>query len=229
MRTVPFDPDNPVWQEPPAPLPYVDCPSGYGTNGHVRPYNVDDEIAAWANPGPDGVDRADGARMSGVVVPFPPHKTRGEPSKPQTILVGLDTIDIEPIAWLWRHWLARGKFHIIAGAPGNGKTTICLSWIAATSSGGIFPDATKAPIGNCIIWTCEDGIADTVKPRLLRMGADMTRIKIVRGQRDKNGKLRPFNPATDMPGLIEAAKALGDVAFLILDPVVCRGRASGTK
>jgi putative DNA primase/helicase len=141
-------------------------------------------------------------------------------AKAATILVGLDQIEIEPINWIWKYFLARGKLHIIAGAPGDGKTTILLSWIAAISSGGMFPDGTPAPIGNCIIWTNEDGVADTIKPRLMRMNADMPRIKIVRAQRDKNGKVRPFNPATDMPDLIEAAKALGEVTFLMLDPVV---------
>jgi putative DNA primase/helicase len=58
---------------------------------------------------------------------------------------------------LWKYFIALGKLHIIAGAPGEGKTTILLSFIAAISSGGMFPDGTKAPIGNCIIWTNEDG------------------------------------------------------------------------
>jgi hypothetical protein len=47
----------------------------------------------------------------------------------------------------------------------------------------------------------DDDIADTIKPRLVQMGAGLPRIKIVAGQRSPDGKQRPFNPATDMPSL----------------------------
>lgn len=77
---------------------------------------------------------------------------------------------MEPITWLWNGWLAKGKFHLIAGAPEAGKTTLGLSMVAAISSGNYWPDGTRATVGNCLIWTSEDGLADTIKPRLLAMG-----------------------------------------------------------
>ena len=77
------------------------------------------------------------------------------------------------------------------------------------------------PVGNVLIWTSEDGLADTIKPRLVRMGADLTRIKFIIAHRAADGKTRPFCPATDMPSLIEAAKTIeGGVALLIIDPIV---------
>jgi len=45
---------------------------------------------------------------------------------PQIITRRASDIKPEPIAWLWRYWLARGKLHIIAGVPETGKTTIAL-------------------------------------------------------------------------------------------------------
>jgi putative DNA primase/helicase len=125
------------------------------------------------------------------------------------------------------HWLALGKFHLIAGAPEAGKTTIALAFAATVSSGDRWPDGTRAPAGNVLIWTSEDSLADTIKPRLVRMGADLKRIKFIIAQRGPDGKTRPFSPATDMPSLIEAAKNInGGVQLLIIDPIVA---AIGSK
>jgi hypothetical protein len=144
-----------------------------------------------------------------------------------TVIQDADTLEMEIIDWLWLHWLALGKLHLIAGAPEAGKTTIALALAATISSGSYWPDGTKAPTGNVLIWTSEDSLADTIKPRLVRMGAGLTRIKFIIAQRAADGKTRPFNPATDMPSLIEAAKTIeGGVQLLIIDPIVA---AIGTK
>jgi putative DNA primase/helicase len=72
-----------------------------------------------------------------------------------------------------------------------------------------------------LIWTSEDGHADTIIPRLTRMGANLDRIFIVRSQREANGKTRAFNPSTDMASLREKAATIsGGVDFVFLDPVV---------
>jgi len=150
-----------------------------------------------------------------------PASGKSEAQKPETLLAKASEIEPEIIAWIWRYWLARGKLHIIAGAPGSGKTTIYLSFAAIISSGGTWPDGTHSKIGNVLIWTGEDGHADTIIPRLMRMGADLSRIFIVRGHRDATGKLRAFNPATDMESLREKAATIeGGIDFVFLDPVV---------
>ena len=138
-----------------------------------------------------------------------------------TVMQDADTLEMETIEWLWMHRLAKGKMHLIAGAPEAGKTTIALSLAAIISAGHRWPDGTAAPIGNVLIWTSEDSLADTIKPRLVRMDADLSRIKFIIAQRAADGKTRPFCPATDMPSLIEAAKTIeGGVALLIIDPIV---------
>jgi putative DNA primase/helicase len=148
----------------------------------------------------------------------------GEPAeagKPETFLVKASEIKPEPLSWVWKYWLARGKLHIIAGAPGGGKTTAYLSFAAIISSGGTWPDGTRATAGNVLIWTGEDGHADTIIPRLIRMGADLRRIFIVRSHREANGKTRAFNPAIDMESLREKAATIeGGIDFVFLDPVV---------
>jgi putative DNA primase/helicase len=123
----------------------------------------------------------------------------------------------ETFSWLWKYWLARGKLHIIGGVPETGKTTIALAYAAIVSSGGTWPDGTRATAGNVLIWTSEDDPADTLVPRLIRMGADLDRIHFIEETIPPGKESRPFNPASDMPALVEKAKAIGDVALLIID------------
>jgi putative DNA primase/helicase len=109
---------------------------------------------------------------------------------------------------------------MLAGVPETGKTTIALSYAAIVSSGGEWPDETRATVASVLIWTAEDDADDTLVPRLMRMGADLDRIHFIEEAIPPGAKSRPINPATDMPALVEKARAIGDVALLVLDPVV---------
>jgi putative DNA primase/helicase len=98
---------------------------------------------------------------------------------PEIITRRASDITPEPISWLWKYWLARGKLHIIGGVPETGKTTIALSYAAIISSGATWPDGTRSAVGSVLIWTSEDSPADTLVPRLMRMGADRDRIHFI--------------------------------------------------
>jgi putative DNA primase/helicase len=130
--------------------------------------------------------------------------------------------DITPerITWLWKEWLALGKLHLIAGVPEAGKTTIALAFAAIQTSGGTWPDGTHARPGNVLMWTSEDDLADTLVPRLIRMGADLNHIHFVKQTKQTDGKPRPFNPSIDMPALQAKAITIGNIVMLIIDPVV---------
>lgn len=134
-------------------------------------------------------------------------------------LVRGDVLKPEPVRWLWDGWLALGKLAILAGAPGTGKTTIALSIAAAVSSGGLLPDGTRCPVGDVLIWSGEDDPADTLTPRLHAAGADLTRVHFVVDVLEK-GQHRPFDPASDTPDLLAAARNLPNLRCIILDPVV---------
>ena len=123
------------------------------------------------------------------------------------------------IRWLWRYWVAAGKLHILAGAPGCGKTTIALALVATVTTGGRWPDGSRAEVGNVLIWSGEDDPADTLVPRLLAMGADVARVFFVKAVREGH-ESRPFDPSTDIPDLLAASATIGDVRMLIVDPVV---------
>lgn len=124
-----------------------------------------------------------------------------------------------PIQWLWRDWLALGKLHILAGAPGQGKTTIALAIAATVTIGGRLPDGARCDIGNVLIWSGEDDPADTLLPRLLAAGADKSRCYFVEGTRI-NGEVQSFDPARDMLALERQAFAIGGIRLLVVDPVV---------
>lgn len=135
-------------------------------------------------------------------------------------LIRAADVEPEPIAWLWSNWLARGKLHILAGPAGTGKTTLALSLAAIVSRGGRWPDGAHAAAGDVLIWSGEDGIADTLRPRLEAAGADLTRVRFVARMTDADGR-RPFDPACDLSALeAAAARDGGDVALLIVDPVI---------
>jgi putative DNA primase/helicase len=129
--------------------------------------------------------------------------------------------DIKPeaISWLWEGWLARGKLHVFAGQAGTGKTTIAIALAATITIGGRFPDGTRAPVGNVLIWSGEDNAKDTLIPRLLASGADLSRVHFI-GDVKQGDEIRSFDPAKDVSAMLSAAAKIGDISLLIVDPIV---------
>lgn len=145
---------------------------------------------------------------------------RATPSTRREVLLlnGAD-LNPEPVRWLWEHWLALGKLHILAGAPGQGKTTIALACAATVTNGGRWPDASRCEPGNILIWSGEDDPADTLLPRLLAAGADRSHFYFVSGTRI-DGEVQAFDPARDMAELETQAQQIGGIKLLVVDPVV---------
>ncbi len=134
-------------------------------------------------------------------------------------LIRASDLKPEPITWLWPGWLAAGKLHVMAGAPGTGKTTLALSLAAAVTSGGRWPDGTRAEPGSAIVWSGEDDPRDTLVPRLALMGADLSRVFFV-GDVLEGGERRAFDPARDIEALRRKLADVGNVRLLIVDPLV---------
>lgn len=133
-----------------------------------------------------------------------------------------DQVRLEPIRWLWDGYLARGKMHIIAGAPGTGKTTVALALAATLTTAGRWPDGTTAGTGNVLIWSGEDDPGDTLVPRLRAMDADLSRIAFIDGATEiVDGELRKvaFDPAKHLPALALRV-AQEPPALVIIDPIV---------
>lgn len=140
-------------------------------------------------------------------------------NKTEVLLLNGAELTPEPIRWLWPDWLALGKLHILAGAPGQGKTTIALACAATVTVGGRWPDGSRSVQGNILIWSGEDDPSDTLLPRLIASGADKSRCYFVKGTRIY-GEEQPFDPARDIAALESQAQRIGGVKLLIVDPVV---------
>jgi putative DNA primase/helicase len=132
-----------------------------------------------------------------------------------------DQYHMEKIDWLWPGWIARGKFHVIGGQKGAGKSTIIFNLLAQITSGcGKWPDETPVLLqGDVQIWSGEDDIADTILPRFAVAGGDLSRVYFIDGI-IVDGVKRGFDPATDMPALVAAAQQMPNLAAILIDPVV---------
>lgn len=96
--------------------------------------------------------------------------------KDELKLLKMSDIQVREVDWLWYPYIPFGKLTIIHGDPGEGKTTFALRLAAACSTGTPLPNMdTIAPI-TVIYQSAEDGLDDTVKPRLIEAGADQERI-----------------------------------------------------
>ena len=97
-------------------------------------------------------------------------------------IISMDTVQEEEIKWLWKPYIPFGKLTIIQGDPGEGKTTFALQLAALLSLGKGFGENENIGVSepvNVIYQTAEDGLADTVKPRLISAGADCSKIKVI--------------------------------------------------
>lgn len=135
---------------------------------------------------------------------------------------------MEKVNWIWPGWLARGKMHTLAGQKGAGKSTVVFEICSKITCGGEFPDGTTSPSGDILIWSGEDDINDTIAPRLAAAGADMDRVYFISGFAI-NGEERSFDPATDMPRLLEEARMLPKPVALLIDPIVSASSGDSHK
>jgi putative DNA primase/helicase len=145
----------------------------------------------------------------------------GEPTSaaqpaPSVILVRTSEILPERIEWLWEGFIAIGRLTGLVGYPGLGKSQVGIDLAATVSTGRDFPGASNGKAGHVIILSAEDNPADTIVPRLLAAGADLSRIHIVKAVRDHNRE-RPFDLSVDLDRL-EREYDLRQVKFVVIDP-----------
>lgn len=95
-------------------------------------------------------------------------------------LINMADVEATEVDWLWYPYIPYGKITIIQGDPGEGKTTLVLNLAAMLSKGLQLPESQRASEAiNIIYQTAEDGLSDTVKPRLVAANADYRRITVI--------------------------------------------------
>ena len=97
-------------------------------------------------------------------------------NQPELKLISLEDVVVEPVRWLWYPYIPLGKLTILHGDPGEGKTTLALWIAAACSRGQALPDRENGEPLTVLYQTAEDGLGDTIKPRLLESKADLHHI-----------------------------------------------------
>ncbi len=148
--------------------------------------------------------------------------------EPALKLINMEDVEVEEIEWLLYPFIPYGKLTIIEGDPGEGKTTVVLQILARLTKGepiiigqndeddGEYDDETIhygspacEPV-NVIYQTAEDGLGDTIKPRLLDAGADCSRVLVI----DDSDQ-----PLTLMDLRLEEAIVKTQARVVVFDPI----------
>ena len=141
--------------------------------------------------------------------------------EPNLKLINMEQVEVEKIDWLLYPFIPFGKITIVQGDPGEGKTTMVLQIIAKLTKGeAVLPSGSDEPAleektmalepVNVIYQTAEDGLGDTIKPRLLSAGADCSRVMII----DDNDQA-----LTMMDARLEEAIIKTKARLVVLDPI----------
>lgn len=135
------------------------------------------------------------------------------------ITVRVSDVQREEVSWLWKHRIPRGKLTIVEGDPGEGKSFLSQAIATAITRGyGLPGEEEQREPENVLIMNAEDGLADTIRPRLEDMGADISKVVALRGLRDEEGQERSLTLA-DLD-VIEKAIVEHRPAFVIIDPII---------
>ena len=101
------------------------------------------------------------------------------PKKDSVKIIRMSDVELTPVDWLWKPYLPFGKLSVLQGNPGEGKTYFAMHLAAACTNGKLLPNMERMEPFNVIYQTAEDGLGDTVKPRLIEAGADLDRVLVI--------------------------------------------------
>jgi len=137
------------------------------------------------------------------------------------ILRRLCDVHAAPISWLWKPYLARGKLSLIQGDPEAGKTFVTLAVATAVVCGASICGDEPLRRGPVLLLTGEDGLEDTIVPRLKAMGADLSQIVALEGQmaRNHDGEEKEYSVTLQDLNVLEEAVREVQPAMAVIDPI----------
>jgi hypothetical protein len=125
------------------------------------------------------------------------------PARARPLLVRLADVETESIEWAWPGRIPYGKFTLVIGDPGVGKSYMAGDLEARQTTGRPWPDRAPAVARDVVVLTAEDGLADTVKARFERQRGDPDRLHVLVAVEDDGGP-RPFDLSRDLAALEDA-------------------------
>lgn len=125
-------------------------------------------------------------------------------------LINMQDVKCENVEWLLYPYIPYGKITIIQGDHGEGKTTLILQIIARLTMGESVIYEEAQPTVNIIYQTAEDGLGDTIKPRLVSAGADCSKVLVI-----DDSKV----PLTMLDVRLENAIKQTNARLVVLDPI----------
>lgn len=167
-------------------------------------------VSGWAD-----LIRADAAARARVK-----SAPAGDEGTAGPVLVKVSAVAAESVHWLWLHRIPLGKVSVLDGDPGLGKSTLTLDLAARVSRGLAMPgeEHTSVPAG-AVLLSAEDGIGDTIRPRLEAAGADLERVAVLTAVRVAEGKPRlPLIP-DDVDAVRDALRQVR-ASLLVIDPLM---------
>jgi hypothetical protein len=147
------------------------------------------------------------------------NRLKGAMQSGRAVIQRLDEVPIEAIEWLWPGYIALGKLTVLQGDPGLGKSSLTLDLAARVTAASPMPDGRQGTSGGVVLLTAEDGVGDTIRPRLEAMGADIRRVVPLQKIKLEDGTTRPPSLPEDMEALREAINAV-DARLVVVDPFV---------
>jgi hypothetical protein len=109
--------------------------------------------------------------------PLPSRVNSTELAREQSLrIVCMADVEAEDVTWLWAPYIPVGKLTILEGDPGIGKSWLTCAIASAVSTGHGLPNTAATEPRNVLILTAEDGLGDTLKPRLNALEADTSRV-----------------------------------------------------
>jgi putative DNA primase/helicase len=142
-----------------------------------------------------------------------------QPGEDAAVLVSLSTVQPEELQWLWEGRIPRGKIVTLDGDPSVGKSTLAVDVAAHVSMGKPWPDGVPCEQGDVLILSAEDGLADTIRPRLDAAGGDPARVHALTAVRsvDDNGKILERPPTLADVSQIRTAILRTGAVLVVID------------
>jgi hypothetical protein len=130
----------------------------------------------------------------------------------------LSEVEPERVDWLWSGRIPKGKLTLLDGDPGLGKTVITIDCAARVSVGREWPDGAPCVEGGVVICSAEDGLADTIRPRLDAAGGDPEKV-LALGTLMEDGNERLVSIPEDIP-IIERGIERVNAEVIFIDPLM---------